>query len=101
MLLGRRREVASVDSEGLAVLLKDYASVHIFCEFHSNIVPLRERLLRSLGEAAREVVIHNACGLQVRVHNRRADEVEAALLQVFADLIGERRARWDLTESSR
>ena len=45
-----------------------------------------------VSEATHEVIVDHARGLHVRVHDRRADELEAALLQVLAERIRLRRA---------
>src|SRR5690242_1009176 len=51
-----------------------------------------------IAEARRDVVVHDADGLQVRVADRRAHEAEAALLEILAERVGQRGARRDLLE---
>jgi hypothetical protein len=42
----------------------------------------------AVAEAADQVIVHHADGLHVRVDDRRADEGEAALLEILAERVG-------------
>ena len=47
-------------------------------------------------EARHQVVVHHADGLHVGVHDRAADELEAALLEILAERVGFFRGRGQL-----
>ena len=50
-----------------------------------------------MAKTANNVIVDQACRLHVRIHDRTAHELEAALLEVFAQRIGFRRSRWYVT----
>src|SRR5438477_1897835 len=54
----------------------------------------------TMSEAADEVIVDHAGRLHVRVDDRRADEVEAALLHVLAEPVRQRRARRHLAAAA-
>src|SRR4051812_5518337 len=49
--------------------------------------------LRS-AETIQPVVVHHTDGLHMRIHDRRTNEAEAPLFEVFAERVGNRRAGW-------
>ncbi len=53
----------------------------------------RKRALSIFERAVLDMVVHHACGLQMAVDYRAADEFEAQALHVLANLIGQRRGR--------
>src|SRR5882672_5922751 len=52
-----------------------------------------------IAETIDDVIVHHSNRLHVRIDDRRADEAESPVLEVFAECVGFGRSRWNLPRS--